>query len=169
MKQTNRSSKRQLKIPIRFEDTIHELNGKLKNSKNKDKKRGVSDEVGCLNVDSESWERRGSGNGVDNEAKDANMNMNPNVVNGKGNEVDSQNGVDGCILEDVTPMIPKVNTTNVSPAPKTINVPISTQVNPVKQSYAKITTKFEVLIDNKLKTIPTGMDENGDEYVIFDD
>ncbi|GKA43910.1 zinc knuckle CX2CX4HX4C containing protein [Tanacetum coccineum] len=162
MKQTNRSSKQQLKIPIRFEDTIHELNGKLKNSKNKDKKKGVSDEGRYKG-------KEGSGNGVDNKAKDANMNMDPNVVNRKGNEVDSQNGVDGCILEDVTPMIPKVNTTNVSPTPKTINVPISTQANPVKQSYAKITTKFKVFIDSKLKIVPTGMDENGDEYVIFDD
>ncbi|GKA72537.1 RNA-directed DNA polymerase, eukaryota, reverse transcriptase zinc-binding domain protein [Tanacetum coccineum] len=187
-----------MKIPIRFEDTIHELNGKLKNSKNKDKNKEVSD-VGCLDVDIEScdhggkeafvessvesssggldsmnsWEmqrKEGSGNGVDNEAKGANLNMNSNVVNGKGNEVDSHNRVDGCIMKDVTPMIPKVNTTNMSPTPKTVNVPISTQANPVKQSYAKITTtKFEVLIDNKLKIVPTRMDENGDEYVIFND
>ncbi|GJZ06098.1 RNA-directed DNA polymerase, eukaryota, reverse transcriptase zinc-binding domain protein [Tanacetum coccineum] len=100
-----------MKIPIRFEDTIHELNGKLKNSKNKDKNKEVSD-VGCLDVDIEScdhggkeafvessvesssggldsmnsWEmqrKEGSGNGVDNEAKGANLNMNSNVVNGK--------------------------------------------------------------------------------------
>ncbi|GJS73155.1 zinc knuckle CX2CX4HX4C containing protein, partial [Tanacetum coccineum] len=87
--------------------------------------------------------KEGSSNGVDDEAKDANKAMDSNVVNGIGIEVDSQNRDDGCILNDVTPMIPK--------------------------SYAKVTTKFEVLIDNKLKTVPIGMDENGDEYVIFND
>ncbi|GKC73094.1 hypothetical protein Tco_1118977 [Tanacetum coccineum] len=132
MKQTNRSSKRQLKIPIRFEDTIHELNGKLKNkafieSSVESSSRGLD----SMNS-GEMQGKEDSGNGIGNEAKGANLNMNPNVVNGKGNEADSQNRVDGCIPEDVTPMIPKVNTTNVSPTPKIVNVPISTQANLVK-------------------------------------
>nr|GEX16305.1 hypothetical protein [Tanacetum cinerariifolium] len=76
--------------------------------------------------------KEGFGNGVDNEANDVNKAMDLNVVNGIGIEVDSQNRDDGCILEDVTPMIPKVNTTNVSPTPKTVNVPIATQVDPPK-------------------------------------
>ncbi|GJT55366.1 RNA-directed DNA polymerase, eukaryota, reverse transcriptase zinc-binding domain protein [Tanacetum coccineum] len=174
------------------------MNGKLKNSKNKDKNKEVSNVVWCLDVDTgisdlrgnkafdgsivdsfngeshrmnsgEIQGKEGSGNGVDDEAKDANKAMDSNVVNGIGIEVDSQNRDDGCILEDVTPMIPKVNTTNVSPTPKIVNVPTATQVDPPRQSYAKVTTKFKVLIDNKLKTVPTRMNENGDEYVIFND
>ncbi|GJR19344.1 retrovirus-related pol polyprotein from transposon TNT 1-94 [Tanacetum coccineum] len=195
-KQMNRLSKRNLKIPSRFEDTIHELNGKLKNNKNKNKE--VNDVEGCLDganetgnpeefkafnepkVDSSNEEmfsmnsgemqgEEGDGNGVENKVLDANKSMDSNVVNGDGIEVDIRNGDDGCILEDVTPMMSKVHTTNVSSNTKNVHVTTPTPVNPLKQSYAKATTNFEVLIENKPKIIPTGMDENGDEYVIFDD
>ncbi|GKA26653.1 zinc knuckle CX2CX4HX4C containing protein [Tanacetum coccineum] len=162
----NPSSKRNLKIPNRFEDIIHELNGKLKNNKNKNKE--VNDVEGCLDGANETG-GKGAGTGVDNKVRDANKSMDSNVVNGDRIEVDSQNKDDGCILEDVTPMMSKVHTTNVSSNTKIVHVTTPTLVNPLKQSYAKATTNFEVLIENKLKTVPTRIDENGDDYVIFYD
>ncbi|GKA46783.1 hypothetical protein Tco_0739666, partial [Tanacetum coccineum] len=164
--QTNRSSKRQLKIPIRFKDIIHELNGKLKNSKNKE----VSDVVGCLDVDikiSDLGRNEAFDESIIDIFNGESHRINSGEIQGKegsGIEVDSQNRDYGSILEDVTPMIPKVNTTNVSLTHKIVNVPTATQVDPPRQSYAKVTTKFKVLIDNKLKSVPTGMNENGDEY-----
>ncbi|GKE09151.1 hypothetical protein Tco_1412702 [Tanacetum coccineum] len=41
--------------------------------------------------------------------------------------------------------------------------------NSVKQSYAHAVTKLEQLIDNKPNSVPTEIDENGNEFVIFDD
>ncbi|GJZ62669.1 zinc knuckle CX2CX4HX4C containing protein [Tanacetum coccineum] len=51
----------------------------------------------------------------------------------------------------------------------TTNLPNDNSEKEVKKSYAAATFKAEHLIDNKLKTIQTEVDENGNEFVIFDD
>ncbi|GJS12514.1 putative ribonuclease H-like domain-containing protein [Tanacetum coccineum] len=89
-----------------------------------------------------------------------------------GNKLDEEgkNGDDGCILENVTTMILEINTTNVSTSmPKIVNILMATHVRAPQQSYAHVTTKLESLIFSKPKIVPNEVDENGDEYVIFDD
>ncbi|GKE29615.1 RNA-directed DNA polymerase, eukaryota, reverse transcriptase zinc-binding domain protein [Tanacetum coccineum] len=98
------------------------------------------------------------------------VNANETVIEKENqmNEV-GDNGDDGCILESVNIDSHEIESSKVSTNDQNIVTPVAAHNESPKQSYAKVTTKLESMIENKLKSVPTECDENGGEFVIFDD
>ncbi|GKF26265.1 ATPase, F1/V1/A1 complex, alpha/beta subunit, partial [Tanacetum coccineum] len=82
---------------------------------------------------------------------------------------------DNCVLdkvhmdmnkEDLKILSPSISETITGACKSPTN---SNQKEVAKKTYVNATYKFKQLIDNKLKTIQTKIDESGNEFVIFDD
>ncbi|GJW08556.1 hypothetical protein Tco_1570979 [Tanacetum coccineum] len=133
--------------------------------------------VDCVQLDCDNGELNGDdtreNQWFENHEVDVD-NAASNGVNGPDHSVEKvtelmDNVVDGCILGDAIVEDP-VSTPRVSNfIPNAVKKYVINHVGTSKQSYAHVTTKSEPLIDNKLKLLPTKIDENGNEYVIFDD
>ncbi|GJR61916.1 hypothetical protein Tco_1504078 [Tanacetum coccineum] len=179
-----KSTRRQPKIPNHFQDSIHDLNKKKDVMKNKATGVKVSKVVDCLDkankecldedvnqgcmfdnvMDSQKNDR---GNlvdsvGMENELKDNGLDI------GEGVDVSIGN-VDSVMFGSVNDDILKEN--GGSP---NVKLPTVSQFKPEitdnpKMSYASAANKLDSFIVNKLMTIPTDVDELGNEFVVFDE
>ncbi|GJX42893.1 RNA-directed DNA polymerase, eukaryota, reverse transcriptase zinc-binding domain protein [Tanacetum coccineum] len=162
METSRRSSKRQQKIPNHFHDSIHDLNKKKESTKNK----GIS-------IKDNRVEQSVNGIERDNVAKESVLkpcvDNGCETVNGGDERYDKEKNTDvdkvifGSIDDD---MLADNEGSN--------NLKVPTVSNPIpndksKMSYARAANKLESLIDNKLMTVSTDIDELGNEFVVFDE
>nr|GEV82469.1 zinc knuckle CX2CX4HX4C [Tanacetum cinerariifolium] len=199
MSNQRQNEKRQVRVPIKLVDSDYgTLNVKnKKNKKNKklnddvlcndglenrndeisgnmdECQTGVNDEV----VREDSGEIEVSGDvvvsGMDHVSDEY---MNTNLGNKHGEDSGKKVCDDNCALgkvhmdtmnkEDPEILSPSISETIIGACKSPAN---SNQKEVVKKTYNNATYKLKQLIDNKLKTIQTEIDENGNEFVIFDD
>ncbi|GJY23868.1 RNA-directed DNA polymerase, eukaryota, reverse transcriptase zinc-binding domain protein [Tanacetum coccineum] len=170
-----KKSKRQLKIPTHFADSIHNLNGKSYKKKNVCNNKKVDDSMGYLDSDLEYCDAdKGC---LDSEVEEQNdqIKASNDVACGDKDRVDQGRGDRSVGDENIVVNEVVVEEEQLVNDPVKLNVSTPYDSNKDhhgsadKKSYAYATSKLIHLVDNKLNEIPTKTDENGNEFVIFND
>ncbi|GKA13641.1 RNA-directed DNA polymerase, eukaryota, reverse transcriptase zinc-binding domain protein, partial [Tanacetum coccineum] len=94
---------------------------------------------------------------------DKDKEVDENADKGRNNNVDNMKF--GSVNED---MLTRNKGSNNLKLPTVSNINLTPSANS-KMSYASVANKLESLIDNKLMTVPTDIDEFGNEFVVFDE
>ncbi|GKC84404.1 RNA-directed DNA polymerase, eukaryota, reverse transcriptase zinc-binding domain protein [Tanacetum coccineum] len=184
MDMNRRSSKRQQKIPNHFHDSIHDLNKKKDTIKNKGTNVKNKKVLDCLDqADGECLGEDVNQKGMFDDMVDCQKNasvdlMDSGIKDGEMKACSDQ----GCdTVKGVDENADKVKFDSVNNEMLTRNegssnlkLPIVSDINyaasaDTKMSYASAANKLENLIDNKLMTVPTEIDEFGNEFVVFDE
>ncbi|GKE51178.1 zinc knuckle CX2CX4HX4C containing protein [Tanacetum coccineum] len=173
-----KKSKRQLKIPTHFADSIHNLNGKSYKKKNVCNNKKVDDSMGYLDSDLEYCDAdKGC---LDSEVEEQNDQIKASndvacgdedrVDQGRGDRSVGEVGDENIVVNEV--VVEEEQLVN-DPVKLNVSTPYDSNKDhhgsADKKSYAYATSKLIHLVDNKLNEIPTETDENGNEFVIFND
>nr|GEZ39390.1 RNA-directed DNA polymerase, eukaryota, reverse transcriptase zinc-binding domain protein [Tanacetum cinerariifolium] len=179
METNRRSSKRQQRIPTHFNDYVHDLNKKRDTNKNKGKNAKSKNVVELMDkANRECLDEDMTQNCIFDDLGDCEKNAKDDAVeNGKVYEKGkdcSEQECEGVKVSAEKMMFGSVNDEMLTRNEGCRNVKLPTvsnakpNANP-KKSYASAAISMENLLKQKLMTVPTDIDEMGNEYVIFDE
>ncbi|GKC32727.1 hypothetical protein Tco_1040021 [Tanacetum coccineum] len=151
---TRRSSRRLKKVPIKFNDMIHELSNKDISSMdmmNDDMMQAGENDIVQAGDNDASFEMSNSGDKAGVEVFEEVECMSNDNKNSGDTVLDNDVVIDVCVSEKL-----------VDNAVKEID-------NLEKSSYVSALNKNVLKSDNKLFSVPTSVNKKGDEVVIFDE
>ncbi|PWA74874.1 zinc knuckle CX2CX4HX4C [Artemisia annua] len=173
------SSKRQLKVPAKFDDSVHDLDSRMKNQ-NMNKKKNKE----CLAKDTSVGNKKDTDGNSNNQTGDGIKMVNEELVK-DGDKISKTVDVNGDKVEkEIEDTAGKEESSNGNEQTectagkeesRNANTPVAatnvstSSKDSVKNSYAEVVNKNVPLFDGKLKLIPTEVDDSGNEFVIFDD